>query len=155
MQSNLTRTSSCLRAILGLLLLLGACSSSDNDPRRGDDMLAAVCYYDDGLRLALEPDAPDGSYCVGANVVWTSLNNLQFSLVRARPGETVPVSHPSYVHPSTGRRYIFIPLEHVPRGTKVWYEVSAAGGRIREQHGLLLENPPIAEDMKSLSKTPR
>ena len=138
-------------AVAACLSCAGDTSGSLDDPRAGDDMLAAVCYYDDGLRLALNPDEPDGTHCVGANVVWTDLNNLQFSLVRARPGETPAVSHPSYIHPKTGRRYVFIPLEHVPRGTQVWYEVSAADGLIRERHGILLEHPPVAEDMRTES----
>ena len=155
MQPHVIRMLPSLQAAMVLSLLLCGCGAPDADPRRGDDMLTAVCYYDDGLRLALEPDAPDGSYCVGANIVWADLNNLQFSLVRARPGEAAPVSHPSYVHPSTGGRFVFIPLEHVPRGTHVWYDVSAANGLIRERHGILLEHPPVAEDMKSLNKGPR
>ncbi|HEX5010680.1 MAG TPA: hypothetical protein VFY71_09775, partial [Planctomycetota bacterium] len=66
-------------AAAACLACAGDTSSSAEDSRAGDDMLAAVCYYDDGLRLALNPDAPDGTHCVGANVVWTDLNDLQFS----------------------------------------------------------------------------
>jgi len=60
----------------------------------------------------------------------------------------VAVSHPSYVHPN-GHRYIFIPFEHVPRPSQVWYETYMAdptGRLITQRCGILLEHPPVACD---------
>jgi hypothetical protein len=122
------------------------------DERYAAGELQVVSIYGDGLRLVLAPDAVDGSYCAGANVRWNG-SNVEFTLVKAASGSSVPVSHPSYVHPN-GRRYIFIPLEHVPRGTQIFYDVvvgDPAGGSITERHGLMIDQPPVACDWPASS----
>ena len=115
---------------LSLALLVGAlgCGPAASSGRPVTTEVEASCDYHDGLRLLLAPDAPSGEHCAGANVQWVG-NDLQIVLVRARRGEVVPVSHPSYVH-ANGRRYIYIPYEHVTPGTWVEEYVDVGDGLV-------------------------
>ena len=113
------------RVVLSLALLVIAlgCGAPGRPLTTGFE---SSSIYPDGLRLLLAPDAPSGEYWAGANVEWVG-NDVRIALVRTVPGEIVPVTHPSYLH-ANGRRYIFIPYEHVASGTWVQEYVDVGDG---------------------------
>jgi hypothetical protein len=131
MSTQPARTRGWVRLVPFLLLGTVACVSTDNADR---EMVEAYTYYDDGVRILLSPDDPDGSHCAGADVSWVGYD-MHVTLVRVPAGEDVAVSHPSYVH-ANGRRYVFIPLEHVPPET--WVGEYTDEGRGLYKHGALL-----------------
>jgi hypothetical protein len=109
-----------------LAILLLACAACAGPRAAEPDMLETVCLCDDGLRLLLASDGPAGERVAGADVSWDG-TDVHIRLVRVAAGQDIALSHPSYVHPN-GRRYVFIPCDHVPEGSWIWEYVDQGRG---------------------------